>query len=147
MIVEAPCPQPTSATFAPAFELLLDASERRDPLGHEIGPVAGAEEALGPAKQAVVVLVPAHPVAAAKCLQDAVFVSVERRDQVIDAEDVKRAVFIGQRQRVLVRERVAVAARVVADVTARGLVPQPLTNGALGHTRTLGHLLGFSGPA
>ena len=63
-IVEAPWPQPTSATFAPALELLLHALERRDPLGDEVGLVAGAEEPLGAAEQAVVVLVPAHALAA-----------------------------------------------------------------------------------
>ena len=103
MIVEAPCPQPTSATFAPRFELLLDAVERRDPLGHEVRPVARPEEALGPAEQTVVVLVPAHPARRCGTPRDPVLVGVQRGDQLVRAEDVEGAVLVGQRQRLLVR--------------------------------------------
>ena len=92
-----------------AFELLLDAVERRDPLGHEVRPVAGPEEALGAPEQAMVVLVPAHALAAAERLEDPIFVGVQRGDRVVDAEDVERAVLVRQRERVLVGQRVAVA--------------------------------------
>ena len=69
MTVEAPWPQPTSATLAPASSFALHAVERRDPLRDQVGPVAGPEEPLGAAEQAVVVLVPAHAVAAAERLE------------------------------------------------------------------------------
>ena len=90
-----------------AFELLLHAVERRDPLGDEVARVAGAEEALGAAEQPVVVLVPAHALAAAERLGDAVLVGVERGDQLEGAEDVERAVLVGERERLLVGQRVA----------------------------------------
>ena len=83
MIVDAPWPQPTSATLAPRFELLLHAVERRNPLAHEVRAVAGPEEALGAAEQPAVVLVPAHPLAAPERLEDLLFVGVQRGDQVI----------------------------------------------------------------
>jgi hypothetical protein len=59
--------------------------------------VARAEEPLGAAEQPLVVLVPAHALAAAKHVEQLVFVGVERGDQVIHAEDVEGTVFVGQR--------------------------------------------------
>ena len=53
-----------------ALELRPRRRQRRDPLGHEVRLVAGAEEPLGAAEQAVVVLVPAHPLAAPERLRD-----------------------------------------------------------------------------
>ena len=124
-----------------AFELLLHSIQGRNPLADQVGAVAGPEEPLGPAEQPVIVLVPAHALAAAEGLEDLIFVDVQRRDRVIDAEDVERAVFVGQRERVLVGQRVAVALGVVGDVAARRLVSKPLANVALGRARALRHLL------
>jgi hypothetical protein len=49
----------------------------------------------------------------------------------------KRAVFVGQRKRVLVRHRIAVALRVVGDVAASRMVSEPLADVALSRARTL----------
>ncbi len=120
-----------------ALQLLLDSVQGRNPLGDEVRAVAGPEESLGATEQAMVVLVPTHPLAAAKRLDDLLFVGIQRCDRVIHAEDVERAVFVRQRKRVLVRQRVAVALRVVGDIATRGLVSQPLTDVALSRARAL----------
>ena len=125
-----------------ALQLLLDAVERRDPLGDEVRLVARAEEALGAAEQAMVVLVPAHAAAAAEGLEDLVLIGVQRSDRVVYAEDVERALFVGERERVLVGQRVAVAVGVVGDVATSGLVAQPLAHGSLGDAGALGELFG-----
>lgn len=70
-IVDAPWPQPTSATPAPRFQLLDDAGERRQPFRHEVHAVAGAKGTLRTAEQAVVVLMPADALASAEALRDA----------------------------------------------------------------------------
>ena len=68
--VEAPLPQPTSATRAPAssFAFTRAAMESRS---HQIRGVAGAKELLTTVENAVVVLMPAHSRARAKRLGDA----------------------------------------------------------------------------
>ena len=125
-----------------AFELLLDPVESRDPLGHEVPAVAGPEEALGPAEQAVVVLVPAHALAAAERLEDLVFVGVERRDRVVDARGCRtgcpRRPARARARRAACSDRVV---GVVGHVAARRLVAQPLADVALGRARAFGHLL------
>ena len=124
-----------------AFELLLHSVQRRNPLADQVGAVAGPEEPLGPAEQPVIVLVPAHALAAAKGLENLIFVGVQGRDRVVDAEDVERAVLIGQRERVLIGQRVAVALGVVGHVAAGRLVSKPLAHVALSRARALRHLL------
>src|SRR2546427_8718261 len=44
-----------------------------------------------------------HPLARAERLEDLVFVRVQRGDRVVDPEDVEGALFVGERERVLVR--------------------------------------------
>ena len=78
-----------------AFELLLHSLERGDPLADEVALIPRPEETLGAAEQAVVVFVPAHALAAAKGLEDLVFVGVQRGDRVVHPEDVEGAVFVG----------------------------------------------------
>jgi hypothetical protein len=141
MIVEAPWPQPTSATVASELELLLDAVERRDPLVHEVPPIAGAEEPLDTAEQPVVVLVPSEPASRPEGLADVVLVGEQRRDQLVRAEDVERAVLVRQREGLLVFERVRVGRGVVAHVSRGGLVTQPLAHIALGGAGAAGDLV------
>src|SRR4029077_15368640 len=107
-----------------AFELLLHPVQSRYPLGDQAGSVAGPEESLGPAEQAVIVLVPAHPPTASKRLEVLVFVGIQGSDRVIDAQYVKRTVLVGQREGMLVRQRVAIGLGVVGHVAAGRLVSQ-----------------------
>ena len=61
MIVDAPCPQPMSATLAPRSSFSWTPSSAGIHSADEVGAVARPEEPLGAAEQALVVLVPAHP--------------------------------------------------------------------------------------
>ena len=128
MIVEAPWPQPTSATRAPASQLLDDAVERREPAAHQVLAVAGAEEDLGSGEETVVVFVPGQARAAPERLDQAVLVGEERRQDVVRTEQIELALLVGERDRLLRRERVAPGRRVVDHVAAGGLVTEPLAH-------------------
>jgi hypothetical protein len=52
------------------LQLALDPVQGRDPAGHQVGGIARAEEPLGAGEQLRVVLVPAHPGAAAEGFGD-----------------------------------------------------------------------------
>src|SRR5271154_2802192 len=124
-----------------AFELLLHSIQSRNPLGDQVGAVAGPEESLGPAEQAVIVLVPTHALAAAKGVDNLILVGVQGRDRVVDAEDVEGAVLIGQRERLLIGQGVAVTLGVVGHVASSRLVSKPLAHVALSRTGALRDLL------
>ena len=64
MMVEAPTPQPTSATLAPRASLSYDTVERRDQYDDQIADIAGAEEPLGAFEQARMLVAPGQPGAA-----------------------------------------------------------------------------------
>src|ERR1700756_4147272 len=72
-MVEAPCPQPMSATRAPRFR-----RSTTPPRAHQLRAIAGAEEALGAAEQAMVMGVPAQAFAGAEGFDDLVFIEPER---------------------------------------------------------------------
>ncbi len=86
-------------------------------------------------------LVPTDPLTGAERLAEPLLVGIQRRDHVVDAQHVERALLVGERQRVLVGERVGVGLRVVLDVAAGGLVSEPLADVALGGAGTAGDLL------
>ena len=65
------------------LELGLDAGQGRDPAGHQVGGIAGAEEPLGAGEQLRVVLMPADPGAAAEGLGDLGFV-LDRGDHDLE---------------------------------------------------------------
>ena len=58
--VDEPSPQPTSATLRARRQLRLDPVERRDPVGDQLGDVAGPVERVAADEDVLVVLVPAH---------------------------------------------------------------------------------------
>src|SRR5207248_1717399 len=84
----------------------------------EMPAVAGPEEPLGAAEQAMVVLVPAHSASGPEALADPVLVGEQRRDQLVGAQHVERAVLVCKRERVLVGQRVAIGLAVVVGVAA-----------------------------
>ena len=69
-IVDAPCPQPMSATRAPAESFSTTPSSAGSHDVDEVREVAGSEEALGAREQVVMVLVPAEALARAEALGD-----------------------------------------------------------------------------
>ena len=110
-------------------QLRLDAVERRDPRLHEVRAVAGPEEPLAAFEQRVVVLVPADAGPAAERLGDLRLVAHGGRHQLEGAGEERRAVLVGERDRVLGGQRVA--AVLVGHVAAGGLRAQPLAHVAL----------------
>ena len=125
-----------------ALELGDDAVERRQPRADEVRVVAGPEEALAAVVDVVHVLVPADAVAAAHRLLDPRRVDHRAERDLEEAGQVRRAVLVGQRDRLLGRERVAPALRVVLDVAARRLRVQPLAHVALGRAGARGQVGG-----
>jgi hypothetical protein len=67
------------------FELFLDAVERGDPTADEVLAVARSEEPLGPAEEAVVVLMPADSASGAKRVEEALLVGEQRHDHLVHA--------------------------------------------------------------
>ena len=104
-----PWPQPTSATRAPRSSLADDAVERGQPRADEVRGVAGPEEALAAVVDVVDVLVPADAVAAAHGLLDPRRVDHRAERDLEEAGQERRAVLVGERDRLLGRQRVAAA--------------------------------------
>ncbi len=109
-------------------QLLDHAVERRQPLGQQAGAVGVAIERRHAAEQAAVVVAPGHALAAAERLERLVLVEPHRGRRVPGVRDVQRAVLVGQHQRLLRRQFVGVADRVVRDVAARRLRVEPLAH-------------------
>ena len=114
-----------------AFELLDDAGERRKPFRDEVHAVVGAEGALGAAEEAVVVLVPADALASAEALRDARPAVHHGGRGLEDPGHRHRARLVGEDERVLGGQRVAVLAAVIGHEAARGLRVEPLAHVAL----------------
>ena len=93
-----------SATRAPASSFSTTPSSDGSHDVDQVREVAGAEEALGALEQVVVVLVPAEALAGAEALGDVRLVLDDRREQLERARDERRAVVVGERQRLLGRE-------------------------------------------
>ncbi len=125
-MVEAPCPQPASATRAPDFQLLLDAIQRRNPTTHQVGGVIGTEEALGADEQIGIVLMPADALAGAEGFRHFRFIAQQRHEELKHARKLRRAVFHGKRERLLFRQSVAAVGRIISYIAA----------GAASHSRT-----------
>jgi hypothetical protein len=129
--VDAPWPQPTSATRAPRSELPLDTFERRDPRVHEERAVPGAEESLCPLEESDVVLVPADALPALEALDERRDDAERGRHADEPADHAVRARVIGERDRLFGRQMITPARRVVGDVLGRGLRGAPLADVAL----------------
>ena len=122
--VEAPWPQPTSATVAPCFQLGGHPVQRRQPGGHEVRPVARAEEPFGAVEQTRVVIAPGERAVAAHRRDLLVLVEEQRGQHAGAAGHVHRRVLDGQRQRLLLGQ--PVRAVLVLDVARGRLGVQPL---------------------
>ena len=105
-IVDAPCPQPTSATRAPSRSFASTPSSAGSQAADQVGAVAGAEEPLAPGEHVRRRAVPAEPVAGAERLGD-LRLGAQRAERELErARREDRAVRVGQRERLLLGERV-----------------------------------------
>ncbi len=112
-IVDAPCPQPTSATLRAGLELPHHAVQGGQPGSDEVGVVAGPEEALAALVDVVDVVVPADALAAPGRLGDARRVVHRAEGDLEEPGQVRGARLVGQRDGLLGRQRVARGVRVV----------------------------------
>jgi hypothetical protein len=108
------------------------AVERRQPVRHQVGPIAVAVEGRHPAVQAGVVLAPGDAGTGAKCREGLLLVEPHRRRHVPGRRQEHRAVLVGQHHRLFAGELVGLADGVVVDVAAGDLRVQPLSHVALG---------------
>jgi hypothetical protein len=125
-----------------ALQLLHDAVERRQPGGEQVGVVAGSEEALAAVQHVVVVLPPAEAGAALRHVGDVRRVEHRPDGYLEETRHVRGAVLVGERDRLLRRQRVATAGRVVLHEAAGRLGVQPLAGVALGDVGATGQLGG-----
>ena len=127
-IVEAPWPQPTSATLAPALSFASTPSSAGIQLGNEVGIVAGPEEALGAREQALRMLVPADALAGSKRLGDLRLVEIDRLRDIECAGEKRRRTLFRERHHLFGRKRKGIFFGVVIDVTGCRLAGQPFTH-------------------
>ena len=113
------------------FEFLDDAVERRQPVRDQRSVVTGSEEAFAALEHVVVVLMPADAVTASRHLRDSWRVDDRAQRDLEEAGQIGRALIVGQRRRLLGREGVAPARRVVVDIPARCLGVEPLPHVSL----------------
>ena len=92
-----------------ALQLRLDAVERRDPGADQVAEVARAKEALGAVEQDRILVAPVEPAAGAEGLRDARLGLHRRGDHLERAGEKGRARLVGERRRLLGRQRVAPA--------------------------------------
>ena len=88
--VEAPWPQPMSATLAPASSLATTPSRAGSHSATRWRFVAGAEEAFGAAEHARMVIAPGQGAIAAHGVDQFVLVMEKRRDHADTARDINR---------------------------------------------------------
>ena len=120
------------------LQLVHDPVEGGQPRADQVGVVAGPEEPLAALVHVRHVLVPAEPGPGARRVDDVRGVGHRAEGDLEEPGQVGRAVRIGQRDRLLGRQQVPAAVRVVAHVAACRLGVQPLAHvtfrgaGALG---------------
>ena len=122
----------------PRLQLADDTVQRGQPSRDQAGVVARAEEPLAAVENVGHVLVPAQPGSGAGRLDDPRGVEHRAQRDLEEAGQVGRAVRVGERDRLLGRQRVPAAGRVVLDVAARGLGVQPLADVTLGGAGAVG---------
>ena len=114
-----------------ALELVDHAVERRQPLAQQVRLVAGPEEPLDAAEQAVAVLAPADALAGLEGLGQLRLVGEHGGQRIEAARHVDGAVLVGEHGGLLGRQRERAGRRVVGDEAGRRLRGQPLAHVAL----------------
>ena len=141
-------PAPDVGDPGSGLQLLHDPVERREPLGHEVGAVAGAEERLAAEEHVLVLLVPPEALPGPEPLGDPRLGAQRPERQHERAGQVERPVRVGERERLLLGERERPGRGVVLGPAARRLLGEPLGDvadvgaGAGGEGRRVGRALG-----
>ena len=135
MIVENPCPQPTSATVAPRSSFADDAVQRRQPGSHEVVVIARAEEASRRAEQALRLIAPADALAGAERRFDQRLVFQHDRRHIEGALQIDGTVGLGEHHRLFGRQGELARWRLVFEIAGRSLMRQPLARIAFGDVR------------
>ena len=121
-----------------ALQALDHAVKRRQPRAHQIRAIAGAEEALCAAEQAMVVRVPAQAFARAEGFDDLVFVEPERSRDLEGRRHENGALLERQHHRLRRRQSVSLLLGIVGDIAAGCLVGEPFADIALANAGCLG---------
>ena len=144
-MVESPVPAAHVGDRRARFELLDDAVERRQPVGHQVRVVARAEEPLATLVDVVDVVVPADTGAGPDHVGDARRVVQRPECDLEQARQVGGAGVVGQGHRLLRGQLVASGVGVVVDEVAGRLGVEPLADVALGAIGACGQLGGGGG--
>ena len=121
-------PAPHIGHARPGPQLVHHPVQGGEPLAHQVGGVAGAEEPQHAGEQPVIVLVPADPGAGAERVHEPAVVGVAGRDDLERAGQEDRAVLGGDHHGLLGRQLEGAVGRVVGHVAAGRLVAEPLTD-------------------
>ena len=130
----SPVPAADVGRSGPGGKLGLDAVQRGNPRRDQIATIVRAEESFGAGKQSAIVLAPIESAAGAKVFDHPRLGLEQRRNHFPRARNEIGAILIGQCRRLLGRQGVFIALRVIGDIPARGLIAEPFANIALRRT-------------
>src|ERR1700737_175661 len=107
--------------------------------------IAGAEEALGAAEQAMVMRMPAQAFARAEGLDDLVFIEPERGRYLERRRHENGALVERQNHGLRRRQQISLLLGIVGDIAAGRLVGEPLADIALANAGCFGEAPGRTG--
>jgi len=122
-------------------EHLDNTVQRRQPLLHELAAIGIAVERSGAAEEALVVVSPRHSFPAPKDLERSFLIEPHGCRDLPRRGEIDRTVLIGQDPSLLRGEFIALAGRVVGDISPGCLAVQPLADIAFRAAGTLGELV------
>ncbi len=105
--------------FGAGLELRLYAVKRRDPVVDQVRLIARAEEAVGPAEQALGMIAPWAPLAGLERLGRFFMPGELRNDQLEEALHARRLALAGEDQRLFGRDREGLVVGVMLDIARR----------------------------
>src|SRR5271155_2611865 len=143
---------PHVGDFHARFQFRLRVAERGDPLSDQMRAVVRTEKALRTGEELMVVLVPSDTFAGAKSLRDFRLVLEAGAEQLEKAGEKNGTLLVGERHRLLRRQRELRGRRVVADESSSRLSRKPFADVSLrcigfrgelggGHRSGAGHRL------
>src|SRR6266850_7087542 len=132
-IVEAPRPQPTSATRAPLFR--VNTAQSRNPAGNQVGGVTRTEKAFGADKKFVMMFVPTQTFSGLESFRQLLLGFRGSQSALKSPGQEDGTAFIGHREGLFLAHMKLAGRRIVVHIAARGLVREPFPDVALGGIR------------